>query len=319
MNNIEKINRSALDAIQTEAEALFSLYHNLPLDFSKVVVDILKLQGRVIISGIGKSGHIGRKIAATLSSTGTPAYFIHASEASHGDLGMIDVSDFCILISNSGETSELKDIIAHTRRFNIPLAAISSNIESTLMASADYKLNIPKYAEACPIGMAPTTSTTLTLVLGDALAISLMSAREFKKSDFSVNHPGGKLGSHLTTVEKMMRHISEMAILEKTATMLEIVLKMTETGYGIAVLTNGFGKLEGIITDGDLRRNVKNILNIQSEKILTKNPVTIEPNALVETAIAKMNKHKVYTLIVTEKNEPIGLLRMHDIIRAGFV
>jgi arabinose-5-phosphate isomerase len=269
------------------------------------------------VSGVGKSGHVGRKIAATLASTGTPASFVHATEASHGDLGMITPEDFCLLISNSGETAELNDIFAHTRRFGIVTAVISSSMNSTLMQAADLKLVLTDAPEACTIGMAPTTSTILTMALGDALAVSLMEQRDFKPDDFKVLHPGGNLGLQILKVSQLMRNKNEMAIVEDDFPMSGVVSCMTETGFGVAVLVDKEGKLSGVITDGDLRRNINNVLTLPPERVATLNPISVKPSDLVSVALEKMEKSKVYAIVVVEEDLPVGLLRMHDVLRSG--
>ena len=279
--------------------------------------DRLKTKGRVVVSGVGKSGHVARKIAATFASTGTPASFVHATEASHGDLGMITPNDFCLLISNSGETSELYDILAHTRRFGILTAVISSSKNSTLIQAADFKLLLTDAPEACTIGMAPTTSTILTMALGDALAVALMEQRDFKPEDFKVLHPGGNLGLQMLTVSQLMRNKTEMAIVKDDLTMSAIVACMTKSGFGVAILVDEKGILSGIITDGDLRRNINDILTFSPRDIATLNPTSVKPTDLVSVALEKMEKSKVYAIVVIEDDKPIGLLRMHDVLRSG--
>ena len=303
--------------IETEASALSKLASDLPADFSRTIDAVLGMKGRVVVSGVGKSGHVGRKIAATLASTGTPASFVHATEASHGDLGMITPEDFCLLISNSGETSELNDIIAHTRRFGIVTAVISSSLNSTLMQAADFKLLLTDAPEACTIGMAPTTSTILTMALGDALAVSLMEQRDFKPDDFKVLHPGGNLGLQMLTVSQLMRNKNEMAIVKDDLPMRGVVSCMTETGFGVAILVDKEGKLSGVITDGDLRRNINDILTYSPKDIATLNPISVKPSDLVYVALEKMEKSKVYAIVVVEEDLPVGLLRMHDVLRSG--
>ena len=303
--------------VEIEAAALLRLADNLPTDFSRTIEAVLRTKGRVIVSGVGKSGHVGRKIAATLASTGTPSSFVHATEASHGDLGMITTDDFCLLISNSGETSELNDILTHAKRFGIPTAVISSSKNSSLMQAADFKLALPNAPEACAIRMAPTTSTMLTMALGDALAVSLMEKRDFKPEDFRILHPGGNLGSQMLTASQLMRDKSEMAIVKHDFTMSTIVSYMSDTGLGVAVLVDKKGKLTGIITDGDLRRNINNLLNSSPTDVATLSPITVKPTDLVSVALEKMEKHKIYAVIVIEEDQPIGLLRMHDILRSG--
>ena len=313
-DNIEEV---AKFVINTEASALLKLGSDLPKDFSRTIEAILNTKGRVVVSGVGKSGHVGRKIAATFASTGTPASFVHATEASHGDLGMITADDFCLLISNSGETSELNDILAHTRRFGIVTAVISSSLNSTLMQAADFKLLLTDSPEACTIGMAPTTSTILTMALGDALAVSLMEQRDFKPDDFKVLHPGGNLGLQMLTVSQLMRSKSEMAIVKDDLSMSDVISSMTETGFGVAVLVDRKGILSGVITDGDLRRNINQILTLSPRDIATLNPTSVRPSDLVSAALEKMEKFKVYAIVVEEEDRPVGLLRMHDVLRSG--
>ena len=303
--------------IETEALALSKLASDLPTDFAAAIDAVLKTKGRVVVSGVGKSGHVGRKIAATLASTGTPAGFVHATEASHGDLGMITPNDFCLLISNSGETSELYDILAHTRRFGILTAVISSSKNSTLIQAADFKLLLTDAPEACTIGMAPTTSTILTMALGDALAVALMEQRDFKPEDFKVLHPGGNLGLQMLTVSQLMRKKNEMAIVKDDLTMSSVVSCMTQSGFGVAILVDENGMLSGIITDGDLRRNINDILTFSPRDIATLNPTSVKPTDLVSVALEKMEKSKVYAIVVIEDEKPIGLLRMHDVLRSG--
>ena len=303
--------------IETEALALSKLASDLPTDFAAAIDAVLKTKGRVVVSGVGKSGHVARKIAATFASTGTPASFVHATEASHGDLGMITPNDFCLLISNSGETSELYDILAHTRRFGILTAVISSSKNSTLIQAADFKLLLTDAPEACTIGMAPTTSTILTMALGDALAVALMEQRDFKPEDFKVLHPGGNLGLQMLTVSQLMRNKTEMAIVKDDLTMSAVVSCMTQSGFGVAILVDENGILSGIITDGDLRRNINDILSLSPRDIATLNPTSVKPTDLVSVALEKMEKSKVYAIVVIEDDKPIGLLRMHDVLRSG--
>ena len=312
--NIQEIGKFV---IETEASALSKLASDLPADFSAAIDAVLETKGRVVVSGVGKSGHVGRKIAATLASTGTPAAFVHATEASHGDLGMITPNDFCLLISNSGETSELYDILAHTRRFRILTAVISSSKDSTLIQAADFKLLLTDAPEACTIGMAPTTSTILTMALGDALAVALMEQRDFKPEDFKVLHPGGNLGLQMLTVSQLMRKKNEMAIVKEDLTMSSVVSCMTQSGFGVAILVDENGMLSGIITDGDLRRNINDILTFSPRDIATLNPTSVKPTDLVSVALEKMEKSKVYAIVVIEDDKPIGLLRMHDVLRSG--
>jgi arabinose-5-phosphate isomerase len=290
---------------------------NLPPDFTAAVERILTGKGRVIVSGIGKSGHIGRKIAATLASTGTPSYFVHGAEASHGDMGMIAEADICLLISNSGETAELRDIIYHTRRFAIPMIGISSNPESSLMKAADFRLTLPKMPEACPLGMAPTTSTTLTLALGDALAVALMEARGFMPEDFGTYHPGGKLGAQMKTVAEMMHTGEAIPVLEGDCSMDDVILAMTSKGFGIAALTDG-GVLQGVISDGDLRRNLPGLMERRPLDLANRTPITVSPEHYAPQALALANERKVQALLVVDEGRrPVGVLHLHDFLRAG--
>ena len=309
--------RSARRVLQTEANAILEMVDALPDDFADVVELILKTEGRVIISGVGKSGHIGRKISATLASTGTPSYFVHASEASHGDLGMITSHDIVVLISNSGETQELRDILLHTRRFNIPLIGISSKINSTLLQSADYKLNLPNLPEACAIGMAPTTSTTLTLAMGDALAVAVMEQRGFGSEDFLKNHPGGKLGAQLSRVADLMHKGEKVPTVEADTPMSDVLLSMTSKGFGITGVLKS-SVLIGVISDGDLRRHMGNLMEKTASEIATLDPVTITPELFAAQALALLNEKKISALmVVDEAKRPVGIVHIHDLLRAG--
>lgn len=308
---------AAIRVLQIESAALAQMATELPNDFTKVVDEILQTRGRVIVSGVGKSGHIGNKIASTLASTGTPAIFVHATEASHGDLGMVTQTDFCLLISNSGETTELRDIVAHTRRFSIRMAAISSKSESTLMQAADFKLCLPNAPEACHIGMAPTTSTTLTLALGDALAVVLMQRRNFRPDDFRVFHPGGKLGAQMATVGQLMHGVDAAPVVDAALSMQETIISMTAKGFGIAAVCRD-GRLMGVISDGDLRRHMHHLMQKTAGEIASQNPVTVTQDQFAAEALNIMNTQKISVLIVIDKDgAPIGILHIHDLLRAG--
>ncbi|MFX0542010.1 KpsF/GutQ family sugar-phosphate isomerase [Roseovarius sp. S4756] len=310
---------AARKVLEIEAEALRYMSENLPTDFASAVETVMACKGRVIVSGIGKSGHIGRKIAATLASTGTPAYFVHATEASHGDLGMIGPEDVCILISNSGETAELRDIVYHTQRFTIPMIGISSNDTSTLMKAADHRLTLPKCPEACPIGLAPTTSTTLTLALGDALAVTLMERRGFAPKDFGVYHPGGKLGAQMRSVADLMHSGDALPVLEEDAPMADVLLAMTSKGFGVCILTRG-GIISGVITDGDLRRNMEGLMERRACDVSTKQPLSVAPDCSAPEALALLNSRALTVLIVADADmRPVGVLHLHDLLRAGVV
>ena len=310
--------QAAKKVLQTEADALETLKNNLPNDFSDLVKLILNLNGRVIVSGVGKSGHIGNKIAATLASTGTPAYFVHATEASHGDLGMITEKDLCLLISNSGETSEIFDIVAHARRFSIPVATISSNTESTLVKAANFKLCLPVVEEACPIGMAPTTSTTMMLALGDALAVALMEAKNFNTENFKVLHPGGKLGAKMMMVSQVMHKSDALPLVETQTSMKETLLTMSSRGFGIAAVVNEKNFLVGVITDGDLRRHINDLMSKTAGEIASLSPITVVRETFVVDALKLMQENKITVLIVTSaENKPVGILHIQDLLKVG--
>ena len=310
-------NETARRVLGIEARALDQLADELPADFDAALAAILACRGRVIVSGVGKSGHIGNKIAATLASTGTPASFVHATEASHGDLGMVTEQDFCLLISNSGETAELRDIVAHTRRFSIPMAAISSNPDSTLMQAADYKLTLPKAPEACSIGMAPTTSTTLTLALGDALAVALMERRNFRPDDFRVFHPGGKLGAQMATVGQLMHTGDEVPIVAHDLPMQDVLITMTSKGFGTAAVCQD-GRLMGVVSDGDLRRHMHHLMQKTAGEIATINPITVTKKQFAAEALNIMNTRKISVLVVVDDtHHPVGVIHIHDLLRAG--
>jgi len=299
------------------ADGIAALSSSLGADFSACVELLLSIKGRVIVSGMGKSGHVGHKIAATLASTGTPAFFVHAAEASHGDLGMITNDDAVLALSNSGETTELSDLIAYTRRFGIKLVAITSKRASSLGSAADIVLELPNAPEACPLGLAPTTSTTLMISLGDALAVALLERRGFTSEDFNVFHPGGKLGRKLLKVSDLMHTGDEMPLVAPTASMPETILVMTKKTFGIAGVIDG-GKLLGVVTDGDLRRHMQsNLLAKTAGDIMTKSPRTAQANILAAEALRLMNEWKVACLFVVEDGRPVGIVRLHDILRAG--
>lgn len=315
---LAKVRETARRVLHIEGQAVLQMADELPEDLVAVVARILLCEGRVIFSGIGKSGHIARKISSTLASTGSPSYFVHPAEASHGDLGMITEKDICILISNSGETAELGDLISHTRRFSIPLVGISRKSDSTLMRASDYKLLLPSAPEACSIGMAPTTSTTLTLALGDALAVALMEQRGFMKEDFRTFHPGGKLGARLAQVHQLMHEAQDVPKVSRATSMSETLLTMTEKGFGIACVVGEAGQLVGVISDGDLRRNINGLMQRTAGEVATPYPKVVPPDMMAAEAMGLMNARKVNALIVVDQNkQPIGLLRLHECLRAG--
>jgi arabinose-5-phosphate isomerase len=272
----------------------------------------------VIVTGMGKSGHIARKIAATLASTGSPAFFVHAAEASHGDLGMITSDDVMLVLSWSGETEELKDVIAYSRRFRIGLIAVTVNAESTLGKAADVVLALPTAREACPHNLAPTTSSLMQLALGDALAIALLESRGFTAIDFGVFHPRGKLGAALKFVRDMMHTGEALPLIRRGAPMSEAIVEMTTKGFGCVAITDGNGKLAGIITDGDLRRHMgADLLQRTVDTVMTTSPITVRPDQLAGEALQLLNSLKKQALIVVESDAPVGIVNFHDLLRAG--
>ncbi|MDF2621809.1 MAG: KpsF/GutQ family protein [Xanthobacteraceae bacterium] len=277
-------------------------------------------RGRVIVTGMGKSGHIGRKIAATLASTGTPALFLHAAEASHGDLGMVTPDDVLLAISWSGETAELGDVVHYARRFAVPLLAMTSNAESTLGRAADVVLVLPRAEEACPNGLAPTTSTLLQLALGDALAVLLLERRGFSASDFRVFHPGGKLGARLLKVADLMHQGTEMPLVRLGTPMSETLIEITGKRFGCCGVVDAAGKLVGIVTDGDLRRHMGgDLLPRPVEEVMTLSPLVVRPEELASAVLGVMNRRPVPVTVVfaVAEDAPVGILHIHDILRAG--
>lgn len=303
--------------LEVEAAALAALAEALGDSFERAVEQLASVAGRVIVSGMGKSGHIGRKIAATLASTGTPALFVHPGEASHGDLGMITAEDAVLALSNSGNTAELGDIVTYTRRFRIPLISITGPGLGMLGERADVALVLPEAPEACPMGLAPTTSTTMMLGLGDALAVALIERRGFSAADFGVFHPGGALGRRLITVREIMHADDDLPLVTSETPMAEAILAMTRGRFGCAGILSE-GKLAGVITDGDLRRHMAgDLLARPAGEIMTAAPRTIAPNALAVEALRRMNRYKITSLFVVEDDRPLGIVHIHDCLRAG--
>ncbi|MEJ6393083.1 KpsF/GutQ family sugar-phosphate isomerase [Gymnodinialimonas sp. 2305UL16-5] len=316
-NRSPSMRETGARVVRTEAEAVRAMADALPADFEAAAQAILNTSGRVILSGIGKSGHIARKINATFASTGTPSAFVHAAEASHGDLGMVMPGDLAILISNSGETAELQSLIAHVARFSIPMVGISKRADSTLMRAADFRLMLPDAPEACALGMAPTTSTTLTLALGDALAIAVMEQRGFQPEQFRTYHPGGKLGAQLMTVAQLMHESEAMPLVEAATAMGDTLVVMSERGFGIAGVVEG-GRLVGAISDGDLRRNINRLMECTAGDVATRTPRVIAPDMLAAEAMATMSEKKITALFVVDGDQrPLGILHLHDCLRAG--
>ena len=309
---------TARRVIRTEAEGLAQLAESLGESFDRAVEAILVARGRVVVSGMGKSGHVGRKIAATLASTGTPAQFVHPAEASHGDLGMVTQSDVALVLSNSGETPELADLIAHTRRFQIPLIGVAARAESTLLRQADVALLLPAAPEACGTGIVPTTSTTMTMALGDALAVALMEHRQFTPEHFRTFHPGGKLGARLSKVADLMHQ--DIPLVPESAPMADALLTISQKRFGVTGVTDAQGRLTGIITHGDLRRHMQGLLDHTAAEVMTRNPRTISPEQLAEAALAEMQNRRITSLfVVSDDGQPAGLIHIHDFLRTGMV
>ena len=312
---------AAKQVIDREVEALEMMKNELDDSLSKVLNLMQKTKGRVIVTGMGKSGHIGRKIAATLASTGTPSFFVHPGEASHGDLGMLTSNDVVLAISNGGESRELSDILMYCKRYKIPLVAMTKNPDSTLGKAGDYILKLPDDGEACPLGLAPTSSTTATLVLGDVLAICLMERKGFSATDYKQRHPGGKLGAILCKVSDLMHSGDEMPIISEDAIMQDALMVMSEKMLGCVGAVNKKGELVGIITDGDLRRWMSpKLIEEKVSKVMTRNPKTIRPDVLASEAVYVMNNtgRGITNLFVVEDDgKPIGLIHIQDCLRAG--
>jgi arabinose-5-phosphate isomerase len=313
---------SAFRTLETESEGLAALTaamaDGLGAPFAAAVETIRTARGRVIVTGMGKSGHVARKIAATLASTGTPAFFVHAADASHGDLGMITSDDVMLALSWSGETEELKDLINYSRRFRITLIAVTVNLDSTLGKAADIVLVLPATREACPHNLAPTTSSLMQLALGDALAIALLESRGFTARDFGVFHPRGKLGAVLKFVRDMMHPGDSVPLIRRGAPMSEAIVEMSAKGFGCVAITEPSGKLAGVITDGDLRRHMRaDLLQASVDSVMTALPKTVRPDQLASEALQLLNSSKITALIVVEADRPVGIVHFHDLLRAG--
>jgi arabinose-5-phosphate isomerase len=314
---------SALRTLDAEAGGISAITAALQSDlrapFAAAVECIGNAKGRLIVTGLGKSGHIGRKIAATFASTGTPAFFVHAAEASHGDLGMITADDVILALSWSGEQPEMKNLITYATRFSIPVIAMTADRESTLSKAADVALTLPKAREACPHNLAPTTSSLMMLALGDALAIALLEGRGFTSVDFSVLHPGGKLGALLKYTRDLM-HAGDAVPLKPLGTkMSDALVEMSSKGFGCVGITDHRGHIVGIVTDGDLRRHMlrPDLMTATVDEVMTKNPKTIGRDLLAGEALEILNASKITALIVTDANKPVGIVHLHDLLRAG--
>lgn len=313
---------SALRTLQLEADGIKLLHREfdtlLAKPFEKAVKLLKSASGRVIVSGIGKSGHIGQKLAATFASTGTPSFFVHPSEASHGDLGMITPQDVVLAISWSGETVELANILNYSRRFAVPLISITSGRDSALGRSSDVCLQLPRAKEACPHGLAPTTSTTMTLAIGDCLAIALLEAKGFSARDFKEFHPGGSLGAQLKYVADIMHVGDKLPLVPESTVMSEALVTMTEKSLGCLGIVDKKGKLVGMITDGDLRRHMgPDLVQASVRDIMTRKPDTLASNLLASAALEQINARKRTQMFVVEKGKPVGIIHVHDLLRAG--
>lgn len=319
-NKFAKDLANAKRTIDKEIEALRMMENDLDENLSKALDLMEGCKGRVIVTGMGKSGHIGRKIAATFASTGTPSFFVHPSEASHGDLGMLTTDDVVLAISNGGESKELGDILLYCKRFGIPLIAITKNPQSSLGKNSDLVLMLPDDGEACPLGLAPTSSTTATLVMGDLLAVDMMERKGFSETDYKQRHPGGKLGAILRRVSDLMHSGDEMPLVHEDTIMQDVLMEMTAKMLGCVGIVDKDGNLEGIITDGDLRRWMSPGLILEkASTVMTKNPKTISPDALAIEALKMMNTtgKGITNLFVVDGKKPIGVIHIHDCLRAG--
>ena len=314
--------QSAARTLDLECEGLQALRASLDDDlgpaFNKAVTMLATAKGRVIVTGIGKSGHVGQKLAATFASTGTPAFFVHPSEASHGDLGMITSEDAIVALSWSGESVELGNILTYSRRFKVPLIAITSRADSALGKQADVLLQLPRSKEACPHGLAPTTSTTMQLALGDCLAVALLEHKGFTAHDFKVFHPGGSLGAALKFVSDVMHTGEHLPLVTEDTLMSAALVTMTQKAFGCLGVLDGSGNLAGVITDGDLRRHMgADLLNARTADIMTKKPKVVAPDMLASAALEVLNASRITALFVVDKAKPVGILHVHDLLRAG--
>ena len=318
-SQMESDRLSAIKTIDSEIRAIEELKISLDAESLTKALDFMQNStGRIIITGMGKSGHIGKKIAASLASTGTPSFFVHPAEASHGDLGMITDDDVVIAISNSGESRELIDILNYCKRFGIKLIAITKNQDSSLGKAGDVVLLLPNNGEACPLGLAPTSSTTATLVLGDILTIRMIERKGFSKEDFNDRHPGGKLGSILKRVSDLMHTGQDMPLLDENANMQAVLLEMTSKRLGCVGFVNSAGILTGILTDGDLRRCLSaQILSEKAADLMTRNPKTIAPEAMTAEALKIMHDKKITNLFVVDNLKPVGVIHIHDLLNNG--
>jgi arabinose-5-phosphate isomerase len=322
--DLEKICELGRTVIEIEAKMISNLTSRIDLNFAKACQYLHNCEGRIVVMGVGKSGHIAKKIAATFASTGSPAFFIHPSEAKHGDIGMITKKDIVLALSNSGESEEIISILPFIKRLDIPLIALTGKSHSTLAKAATINVDVSVEKEACPLGLAPTSSTTAALVMGDALAMALLDKRGFTEKDFALSHPGGTLGRRLLLrVDEIMHQHQEVPIVSHEASLKEALVEMTHKKLGMTTVINGSGELMGVFTDGDVRRALDKNADVQSTKIyqiMSKNPKTISQEILAAEALNIMETYKITSLVVTDaKNQPVGIIHIHDILRAGVI
>lgn len=315
---------SGLRTLDLELKGLSELRESLAGEMSRAFGEAVKLlraaRGRVVVTGIGKSGHVGQKVAATFASTGRPAFFVHPTEASHGDLGMITPDDVLLALSWSGETVELKPLITYSRRYKVPLVAITSRLDSALGQQADIVLALPRVKEACPHGLAPTTSTTMQLAIGDCLAIALLEAKGFTANEFKMFHPGGSLGASLKYVGDVMHKREQLPLARATDPMSDALVTMTQKSFGCLGIVDGKGKLIGMVTDGDLRRHMgADLVRARAGDVMTRNPKTVSPKMLASAAIELINASRITAAFVVERGKPVGIVHIHDLLRAGIV
>lgn len=319
----EEILRRGAEVIKIEAEALGLLANSLDESFVASCEAIISSPGRVVITGMGKSGHIGRKWAATFAATGTPAIYVHPAEAAHGDLGMLVPGDILIVISNSGNTSELRAFLSYASSIRVKVIGVASRLESLVMDKSDIKLCLPATREACPANIAPTTSTTVQLALGDALAMTLMDMRGFSRDRMKTLHPGGSLGLRLTPVSEIMHGVGRMPLVDQSAPMRDVIVAMTSMGFGIAGVVDRAGRLIGVITDGDIRRHFDDLGHATAEQVMTNSPKTVSSDALAEEVLLFLNDSKITSAFVLDRNAhvntgvPIGIVHVHDFLRIG--
>jgi len=314
--NKTQIIKEAKKVLKIEIESIKTLNSSFNDSFYNIVNTMFNTTGLIVVTGIGKSGHIANKISATLSSTGTPSHFVHPSEASHGDLGSITENDCILAFSNSGQSNELNDIINYAKRFGIPLLSISSNKNGLLSKKSNYSIVFKKPTEACPLNLAPTSSTTMSLIIGDAIAITLLKMRGFKKTNFSNLHPGGNLGKDLVKLSEIMHDKSELPLVNENELMSKVLILITEKSFGCVGVINKKGNLIGVITDGDLRRNMNSdIVNKKAKSVMTHNPYLASQDTIVAEALNIMNTKKITSLFICKNKKPIGIVHIHDLLR----